>query len=106
MIISVDGPSGSGKEKIAKYIAKKYKLYHLDSGILYRRLSAKLLLKKIDFGDTNKINKFLQSLKSISYRKHKSLRNEEIGNKTSQIAANPQVRKFINKQQHLAVVPT
>ena len=66
LIISVDGPSGSGKEKIAGYIAKKYKLYHLDSGILYRRLSAKLLLKKINFDDSNKINKFLQSLKSIS----------------------------------------
>ena len=50
-----------------------------------------------------RINKYLQSLKSISYRKHKSLRNEEIGKKTSQIAANPQVRKFINNQQRIAV---
>ena len=39
LIISVDGPAGSGKERIAKYIAKKYKLYHLDSGILYRRIA-------------------------------------------------------------------
>ena len=45
----------------------------------------------------------MQSIKSISYKRHKSLRNEEIGKKTSKIAANPQVRKFINKQQHLAV---
>ena len=103
LIITIDGPSGSGKEKIAKYIVKKYKLYHLDSGILYRRLTAKLLLKKINFNDSNKINKYLQSVKSISYRKHKSLRNEEIGKKTSQIAANPQVRKLINKQQRLAI---
>ena len=103
MIITIDGPSGAGKQKIATYIAKKYKLYHLDSGLLYRRLSAKLLLKKIDFDDTNKINKYLKSIKSISYRKHVSLRNEEIGKKTSKIATNPQVRKFINKQQRLAV---
>ena len=45
LIITIDGPSGSGKEKIAKYIAKKYKLYHLDSGLLYRRL-AKIFTKK------------------------------------------------------------
>jgi cytidylate kinase len=41
-IITVDGPAGSGKEKISKYIARKYKLYHLDSGILYRRLAYEL----------------------------------------------------------------
>ena len=44
-IITVDGPAGSGKEKISKYIARKYKLYHLDSGILYRRLAHELVKK-------------------------------------------------------------
>ena len=28
-IITVDGPAGSGKEKISRYIAKKYNLYFL-----------------------------------------------------------------------------
>ena len=41
-IITVDGPAGSGKEKISKYIARKYKLYHIDSGIFYRRLAYEL----------------------------------------------------------------
>ena len=41
-IITIDGPAGSGKEKIAKYISKKYKLYHIDSGIFYRRLAYEL----------------------------------------------------------------
>ena len=45
LIITIDGPSGSGKEKIAKYISKKYQLYHLDSGLLYRRLAAKISKK-------------------------------------------------------------
>ena len=49
LIISVDGPSGSGKERIAKYIAKKYNLYHLYSGILYRRLTYLILKKKNKF---------------------------------------------------------
>ena len=44
-IITVDGPAGSGKEKISRYIARKYKFYHLDSGILYRRLSYELAKK-------------------------------------------------------------
>ena len=46
LIISVDGPSGSGKERIAKYIANKYNLYHLDSGLLNRRLTYLILKKK------------------------------------------------------------
>ena len=43
IIISVDGPAASGKEKIAKYISKKWKYKHLDSGIIYRRLAYILL---------------------------------------------------------------
>ena len=39
LIITIDGPAASGKEKIAKYISKKWKLNHLGSGILYRRLA-------------------------------------------------------------------
>ena len=44
-VITVDGPAGSGKEKISRYIARKYNLYHLDSGILYRRLAYELSKK-------------------------------------------------------------
>ena len=45
-IITVDGPAGSGKGRIAKYIADKWKLFHLDSGILYRRLSCIIIKNK------------------------------------------------------------
>ena len=62
LIISVDGPSGSGKERIAKYIAKKYNLYHLDSGLLYRRLTYLILKKKINFNNKNELFFYLNSL--------------------------------------------
>ena len=55
LIISVDGTSGSGKERIAKYIANKYKLCHLDSGLLYRRLTYLILKKKINFNNKNEL---------------------------------------------------
>ncbi len=61
-IITVDGPAGSGKEKISKYIARKYKLYHLDSGILYRRLAYELAKKKIRTYEVNKIKKILKTI--------------------------------------------
>lgn len=103
LIITIDGPSGSGKEKIAKYISRKYKLYHLDSGILYRRLSAIILKKKIKFNDEKSIKKILKSIKILSHRRHLSLRREIIGKKTSKLAAKKIVRIFINKQQHSIV---
>ena len=103
LIISVDGPSGSGKERIAKYIANKYNLYHLDSGLLYRRLTYLILKKKINFKNKNKLFFFLNSLAYLSMRKHNSLRKEVISKQTSIIATIPMVRKFINNQQKLTV---
>ena len=98
-IISIDGPAGSGKERIAKYIAKKYKLYHLDSGILYRRLAYFLIKNKIDINNENELKKFVKSLNELSPRNHFVLRKELISKTSSQIAVLPYVRKFINSQQ-------
>ena len=60
IIITVDGPAGSGKEKISKFIARKYKLYHLDSGLLYRRLAYELEKKNIKASEINKIKQILK----------------------------------------------
>ena len=103
LIITIDGPSGSGKEKIAKYISKKYKLYHLDSGILYRRLCSIILKKNIKLDNEKEIKRIIASIKILPHRRHSNLRTEEIGKKTSIIATKKSVRKFINKQQHLIV---
>jgi len=103
IIISLDGPSGSGKERIAKYIAKKYNFFHLDSGILYRRLAYLILKKKINFKNKNELIIFLKSLTHLSFKRHKILRKEIISKQSSIIATIPIVRKFIDKQQKLTV---
>jgi cytidylate kinase len=101
-IITVDGPAGSGKEKISKYIAKKYKLYHLDSGLLYRRLAYELEKKNIKTFQVNKIKSVIKNVKKLSLRKAKVLRKEQIGKAASEIAKIDFVRDFINSQQRLA----
>ena len=103
IIISIDGPAGSGKERIAKYIAKKYNLFHLDSGIIYRRLAQLILLKKIDINNLIELKTFLHKLKPLSIKRHKSLRTETISKISSKIATNDLVRKFIDKQQKIIV---
>ena len=101
-IITVDGPAGSGKEKISKYIARKYKLYHLDSGILYRRLAYEIIKKNIKASEINNIKNILKNIKTLSLRKTKVLRMEKIGKAASEIAKLDFVRHFINSQQRLA----
>ena len=101
-IITVDGPAGSGKEKISKFIARKYKLYHLDSGMLYRRLAYELEKKNIKTYEINKIKKILKNIKTLSLRKTQALRSEIIGKAASEIAKLDFVRYFINSQQRLA----
>ena len=101
-IITVDGPAGSGKEKISKYIARKYKLYHLDSGILYRRLAYELSKKNVRIFEIEKIRRFIKNTKNLSLRKSQTLRKEQLGKTASEIAKLDFVRYFINSQQRLA----
>ena len=101
--IAIDGPAGSGKQRIAKYIAKKYNLFHLDSGVLYRRMAFIILKQKIDYNNHFNIKKIIDKIGYLSPRNHKSLRTENIGNLTSKIATIPLVRNFVNKQQKIIV---
>ena len=101
-IITVDGPAGSGKEKISRYIARKYKLYHLDSGLLYRRLAYVLEKKNIKTFEVDKIKNVIKNIKKLSLRKANTLRKEQIGKAASEIAKIDFVRDFINSQQRLA----
>jgi CMP/dCMP kinase len=55
IIIALDGPSGSGKSTIAKLIAKKYNLVHIDSGAMYRAMTLYCLENNIDPKDEVKV---------------------------------------------------
>lgn len=43
MIISFDGPAGSGKSTIAEIVAQKLKFHHFNSGAIFRAITAYLL---------------------------------------------------------------
>lgn len=55
MIITIDGPTSSGKSTTAGLLAKKLGMNHLNSGLLYRAL-AYLLLNKKQYGLTDLYN--------------------------------------------------
>ena len=99
-IITIDGPAASGKEKISKYISKKWRLKHLDSGILYRRLALILFNKNIDINNIKIIKRELEKIDIISYQKNKKIRTQTISKLASKIAVYNFVRNFINELQY------
>ena len=100
IIITIDGPAASGKEKIAKYISKRWKLNHLDSGILYRRLAKIFLNHKINFNNINEIKKELNKIDKVSFRSSRNIRTQNISKLASEIAIHNCVRNFVNKLQY------
>ena len=100
IVITVDGTAASGKEKISKFISRKWKLKHLDSGLLYRRLAYILLRDNVDFNNISAIKKTINNISSFSYRKSKKIRTQKIGKLASKIAVHNFVRIYINKLQY------
>jgi len=99
VIITIDGPAGSGKGRIAKYIAKKYNFIHIDSGLLYRKTAKLLIDNRINLKKLNQIKKTLNKNNNFSLRNNNDLRNEHIGKISSIIAKINFVRIHVNKQQ-------
>lgn len=97
LIIACDGESASGKSTASKLISKKYKLFHINSGLLYRYCS-KLLIQH----NPKNVNSFLQKkLKLSSYKKisKQNLHSEKISNHVAKIAKNKKIRKIVNDFQ-------
>lgn len=61
-VITIDGPSGSGKGTIAQLLAKKLGWHFLDSGALYRAIAWAVLHEKIDPANLGEIEKLLSAL--------------------------------------------
>ena len=100
IIVTIDGPAASGKEKISKHLSRIWKLKHLDSGILYRRLAYIFSNDKVDIENVNLIKKKIIKIREISFRNSKKIRTQEISKIASKIAIYNCVRVFVNKLQY------
>jgi len=57
MIITIDGPAGSGKSTVAARLAKKLAVAYLDTGAMYRAITWAALKNKVSLDDTSALNK-------------------------------------------------
>lgn len=53
LVVAIDGPAGSGKSTVAKAVAKKLGLPHVDTGAVYRALTLKALNLGIAIDDAD-----------------------------------------------------
>ena len=51
MIVTIDGPAGSGKSTVAQRLASRLGIAYLDTGAMYRAITLKALDRQIDFDD-------------------------------------------------------
>lgn len=103
-VITIDGPSGSGKGVISKKIAKKLNWHLLDSGALYRILAFSGLKNEIDLTNENELAKLAPNL-DINFLEDdifldghnisNDIRTEEIGAFASKIASYKKVRELL-----------
>jgi len=113
-VITIDGPSGSGKGTISHLIAQTLGWHMLDSGALYRLVALGAEKHKISLQDEDKLADYAANLdvrfelpegstevlvlledKEVSHE----LRTETCGNAASKVAAIPAVREALLQRQ-------
>jgi cytidylate kinase len=108
MLITIDGPAGTGKGTVAQAIAKQLNLNYLDSGAIYRVIAYLLLdkdisfdnevqaIKEIELADLDFSNaEILLNKKNIT----SDIRTEKIASSASIIATSNIIRESILDKQ-------
>jgi len=68
MIITIDGPAGSGKSTTAKILADRLHLNYLDTGAMYRAVTLAVLREGIDINDEVRVAELLERI-TLEFRK-------------------------------------
>ncbi|MDR5751256.1 MULTISPECIES: (d)CMP kinase [unclassified Caballeronia] len=107
-VITIDGPTASGKGTVAALVAATLGFHLLDSGALYRLTALASLRYRIDAGDADALAKLVDAL-HITFREgcaqldgvdvSAEIRAEEVGNRASAIAVHPEVRRALIARQ-------
>lgn len=111
MIITIDGPAGSGKSTVADILADRLGFIHLNSGALYRGITAFLYEQSFDIENMSTLSpvpKFEMKIKMIDNTQHVFINNKDytpilrenfISILVAFIAGNKNCREIVDKCQ-------
>jgi cytidylate kinase len=91
MIIAMDGPAASGKGTLAKRIALRYGLPHLDTGMLYRGIARDMMRRGERLDDEDAAERAARALDPATLQ-DPALRDRHMGEAASVVAQFPAVR--------------
>ena len=112
MIIAIDGPAGSGKSTVARIIASKLRIIHIESGAMYRAVAWKSLRQGVDWNDIASVAKVTENIQ-INFVPGDNgqaiivdgtevtglLKDENISRGAAVVAAQPRVREVLTQKQ-------
>ena len=108
LIITIDGPAGTGKSTAARELASRLGLPFLDTGAMYRAVAWRCLKNGISFDDESQIVKQARQIR-FEFSKNRllidgndpgdELRSDEISRAASVVATFPAVREVLVEQQ-------
>lgn len=105
MIIAIDGPAASGKGTIARLLAQKYGLHHLDTGLLYRAVAKAVLDAGYAPDNAAQASAAAAALDPATFEEA-ALKARAVTEASSVVAAIPQVRQaLIDYQRAFAARP-
>jgi len=111
--IAIDGPAAAGKSTVAKMIAEKLSYIYIDTGAMYRAITYKSIVDKVDINDDAEMKRLLlhttiqlkpsangQLIYLDGNDVTTQIRGEEVTNKVSKVAAIKAVREeMVFRQQ-------
>jgi CMP/dCMP kinase len=105
LVIAIDGPAASGKGTIARRLAARYGLPHLDTGLLYRATAAALIAADRDLYDEPAAVAAARGLGLIDFDET-MLRTRQVAEAASIVGAMPGVRAaLLDAQRDFAARP-
>ena len=108
MIVTIDGPAGSGKSTAAKGLARRLGFEFLDTGAMYRAVALALTRASISFSDAGRVVEFLNHTRlEVQAGKmlldgedvSEAIRHPSMSDASSRVAVEPHVRAVLIQWQ-------
>ena len=107
-VIAIDGPAGAGKSTIGKALARRMELEYLDTGAMYRAVTAAALRRGVALDDLDAVGQLARGLdlevgeRGVFADGHDvtaEIRGAEVTGAVSRVAANSAVRAELRARQ-------